>query len=360
MEGVENPYGTSLVVPSVQELVKQNISNLPPRYIQPQPQHNLAITEPDHTLQIPVIDLQRLLSIEFRSSELAKLHHASKDWGFFHLVNHGVSSSLVEKVKLETQDFFNLPISEKRMFWQTPEHVEGFGQAFVVSEDQKLDWCDIFYMTTLPIHMRIPHLFPHLPLPFRDTLELYSKEMKNLAMIIVDHMGKALKMEEMEMREIFEDGLQSMRMNYYPPNPQPEKVIGLTPHSDAVGITILLQLNEVEGLQIRKDGMWIPVKPLPNAFILNIGDMLQIITNGTYRSIEHRAIVNSEKERLSFATFYSPRYDGVFGPAPSLITEKSPSLFKRIHVKDYLKGLFARKLDGKSYLDTMRIEEHHH
>ncbi|GAU38695.1 hypothetical protein TSUD_54430 [Trifolium subterraneum] len=79
----------------------------------------------------------------------------------------------------------------------------------------------------------------------------------------------------MEMRELFEDGTQMMRMNYYPPCPQPEKVIGLTKHSDPVGVTILLQLNEVEGLQIKKNCMWVPVKPLPNAFIVNIGDMLE-------------------------------------------------------------------------------------
>jgi len=90
-------------------------------------------------------------------------------------------------------------------------------------------------------------------------------------------MGKSLKMEEAEMRDLFENGIQSMRINYYPPCPQPEKVIGLTPHSDGVGLTILLQVSEVEGLQVRKDGMWIPVKPLPNAFILNIGDMLEVI-----------------------------------------------------------------------------------
>lgn len=89
-------------------------------------------------------------------------------------------------------------------------------------------------------------------------------------------MGKALKMEETEMRELFKDGMQSMRMNYYPPCPQPEKVIGLTPHSDGAGLTILLQVNEVEGLQIRKDGMWVPVKPLPNAFIVNVGDILEV------------------------------------------------------------------------------------
>lgn len=249
-------------------------------------------------------------------------------------------------------------MSEKKKFWQSPQHMEGFGQAFVVSEDQKLDWADLFFMMTLPTHIRMPHLFPQLPLPFRDTLELYSEEMKNLAMVIIAQMGKALKMEELEMKELFEDGIQSMRMNYYPPCPQPEKVIGLSPHSDSVGLTFLLQANEVEGLQIRKDGMWVPVIPLPNAFIVNIGDMMEIITNGKYRSIEHRAIVNSEKERLSIATFYGPRQDCELGPASSLITERTPAQFKRIGMNEYLRNLFARKLDGKSYIDTMRNEHH--
>ncbi|KAK2368264.1 protein SRG1 [Trifolium repens] len=143
-------------------------------------------------------------------------------------------------------------------------------------------------------------------------------------------------------------------MNYYPPCPQPEKVIGLTPHSDGSALTILLQLNDVQGLQVRKDGMWIPVKPLPNAFIINIGDILEIITNGIYRSIEHRATVNSEKERISIATFYTTKHDGEIGPAKSLINEETPAKFKRIGLKEYLKNMFARKLDGKSFLDALR------
>lgn len=68
--------------------------------------------------------------------------------------------------------------------------------------------------------------------------------------------------------------------------------------------------------------------------------------------------MNSEKERLSIATFYSPRQDCVLGPASSLITEQTPAQFKRIGINDYLRNLFARKLDGKSYLDTMRNEHH--
>ena len=89
----------------------------------------------------------------------------------------------------------------------------------------------------------------------RDTLEAYSQEIKDLAIVIIGLMGKALKIQEREIRELFEDGIQLMRMNYYPPCPEPEKVIGLTPHSDGIGLAILLQLNEVEGLQIRKDGV---------------------------------------------------------------------------------------------------------
>lgn len=216
-------------------------------------------------------------------------------------------------------------------------------------------------------------------------MEAYALEMKNLAMELLDLMSKALKMDSSEMRELFEEGMLSTRMNYYPPCPQPELVMGLNNHSDASAITILLQVNEMEGLQIRKDGRWIPVKPLPNAFVVNIGDVLevkipfsylhilnqphytdwvsilntnfQIVTNGIYRSIEHRATVNSTKERLSAAMFFSPRLDGEIGPAPSLVTSERPALFKTIGVADFLGGFFKRELNGKSYLDVMRIQK---
>ncbi|KAF5944563.1 hypothetical protein HYC85_018640 [Camellia sinensis] len=204
-------------------------------------------------------------------------------------------------------------------------------------------------------------------IPCRNCIEAYSAELKNLAMKLLEFMAKAPNMKGEEMRELFEEGMQSMRMNYYPPCPQLELVIGLTPYSDAVRLAILLQINEMEGLQIKKDGMslnhcssssshakdssllfhpdsfflklsttgfhvalldgfapngkpsmlysavdcyvlnsflqchwsvlfcfsvsicnagedklkdgmWIPIKPLPNAFIVNIGDMLEPLT----------------------------------------------------------------------------------
>jgi len=100
--------------------------------------------------------------------------------------------------------------------------------------------------------------------------------LKNLAIKIAELMRNALRMETKEIRELYGDGVQSMRINYYPPCPQPELVMALNPHSDGGGLTILLQANEMEGLQVKKDGMWIPIKPLPNAFIINLGDMLEV------------------------------------------------------------------------------------
>ncbi|KAJ0082313.1 hypothetical protein Patl1_10276 [Pistacia atlantica] len=281
------------------------------------------------------------------SFQLDKLHRACKEWGFFQLINHGVSSSLVEKVKIETQEFFNLPMEEKKKYWQKAGDVEGFGQAFVMSEEQKLDWANMFFVTSLPFHLRKPHLIPKLPLPFRETLEAYSLELKDLAIIILNQMGKALRMEDDYMEELFEEARQGIRLNYYPPCPQPELAVGINAHSDGGGLTILFQLNEMDGLQIRKNEMWVPVKPLPSAFIINIGNVLEIVTNGTYPSIEHRATVNSMKERISIATFYSPNANRDMGPAPSLITPENPVLFKRISVADYYKGFLSHELQGK-------------
>ncbi|KAI3831893.1 hypothetical protein MKX03_022265 [Papaver bracteatum] len=352
--------GGSLLVPSVQELAQQSFAEVPARYVRDdlEPLTDLSgVSLIDQT--IPVIDLQKLQSPVpiIRELESENLHSACKEWGFFQVVNHGVDILLVEKMKSEIKDFFNLPMDEKKKFWQEEGDIQGFGQAFVQSEDQKLDWADIFLMVTLPRHTRNPRLFPKLPLPLRNTMDSYSSKLSKLASTLIEMMGKALHMETSVLAELFEDGRQTMRINYYPPCPQPKDVIGLTPHSDGGGLTILLQLNEVDGLQIRKEKIWIPIKPLPNAFVVNIGNILEIMTNGIYRSVEHRATIHSTKERLSIAAFHNPKVGVEIGPIVSMITPESPALFRTIEYDDYCKKYFSRKLDGKSSLDFMRIGE---
>ncbi|CAN1140766.1 Protein SRG1 [Linum perenne] len=311
MRRKHSKLGSSLLVPSVQELAKSStLTDVPLRYIRDPPHdEEEQLLDDDDDYEVPIIDMEKLLSPQSMPCELSKLHFASTHWGFFQLINHRVSSSVMGKMKREVEQFFKMTMEEKSKYWQSEEEVEGFGQAFVVSDEQKLDWADLFFIVTQPPNERNPHLFPNLPLPLRETLEEYSKELKITAMEMLVQMAKALKMDENEMKQVFEDGHQSMRMNYYP----------------------------------------------PYAFIINIGDIVEIITNGEYRSIEHRAMVNSEKERLSIATFYAPSYETEIGPAKSLMNKQNPPNFKRILVQDFFKGLFSRELNGKSYLDSLRV-----
>jgi len=86
-----------------------------------------------------------------------------------------VNTSIVENMKIGVEQFLKLPMEEKKKFWQTPNDVQGFGQLFVVSDEQKLEWADMFYINTFPPDARHPHLIPNIPKPFRFSyfLNLY-------------------------------------------------------------------------------------------------------------------------------------------------------------------------------------------
>jgi isopenicillin N synthase-like dioxygenase len=264
---------------------------------------------------------------------------------------------VVEKLKNEVQEFYNLPLEEKMRYKIKAGDVEGYGQTKLKNENQTVDWADRFYMITNPVTRRKAHLFPELPSSLRETLESYMSELQKLAMTLLGLIGKALKIDKGAIEEMFEDGMQAVRMTYYPPCPQPKKVMGLTAHSDATGITILLQVNGVQGFQVKRDGIWIPVNILPDAFVVNVGDVLEIFSNGLYKSIEHRATVNSERERISLAMFFNPKLQSEVGPSATLLDPQNPPLFKRVGMEKYVSDFFSRKLDGKSFLERMRRAE---
>ncbi|WVZ10686.1 hypothetical protein V8G54_015216 [Vigna mungo] len=340
--------------PCVKELAKEALSKVPERYVLPNIDPPILSNTQSLSDQIPVIDLANLfLPQEHKPPELEKLHLACKQWGFFQVINHGIDMEVVEDVKRGAEELFNLSMEDKKKLWQREGDMEGFGQMISKPKDEPSDWVDGFYILTLPSYLRKPHLFPNLPLPFRENLEVYCKEMRELAMKLYGVIGEALDIGEKEIKESIGEAGQAIRINYYPPCPQPENVLGLKPHTDASALTILLQGNEVEGLQLKKDGTWLPVHPLPNAFMVFIGDVLEVVTNGIYKSSEHRAVVNSWKERFTIATFSGPEWNGNIGPAPSLVTPETPALFKTIGVADFYKGYLSPEHQGKSFINNV-------
>jgi hypothetical protein len=116
-----------------------------------------------------VVDFARLFGQEeeTRAEEAARLRMACEDWGFFQVVNHGIPEEIMEEIKRSVMGFFALPRPEKKALAQEPGGIEGYGQAFVVSEEQKLDWADMFYLVTQPPSYRHLRLWPSNPSTFK-------------------------------------------------------------------------------------------------------------------------------------------------------------------------------------------------
>ncbi|CAO2837834.1 unnamed protein product [Amaranthus hypochondriacus] len=167
-------------------------------------------------------------------------------------------------------------------------------------------------------------------------------------------MARSLNLEESSFHKQHGDEVgMSARFNFYPPCPVPENVLGVKPHADGVTMTFLLQDKEVEGLQVLKDDQWFRVPIVPHAIFVNVGDMLEIMSNGILKSPIHRVVTNSEKERITLAMFCYSDFEREMGPLPELITEKRPQMYKR--VQHYEKIYFQNYQLGKRPLHAVKL-----
>lgn len=148
-------------------------------------------------------------------------------------------------------------------------------------------------------------------------------------------------------------GSPRINLNYYPKCPNPELTDGVGPHSDISTITVLLQ-DDIGGLYVRRieDDTWIHVPPIKGALVINIGDVLQIISNDKYKSIEHRVVANKIKNRVSVPIFVNPAPDAVFGPLPE--SGEIP-IYKQLVFSYYFNFFFSKPHDGKKTVDHARI-----
>ncbi|KAJ6804420.1 S-norcoclaurine synthase 1-like [Iris pallida] len=246
--------GRSLPVDNVQALAASgDPGEIPQRYIRPEVMSDVDSAGAD---DIPIVDLGRLADLVSSAGEAAKLKMVLPELKLVHeLINHGVAEEVMQSMKVDIEEFFQQPLEEKEAVAQPPGSIEGYGQAFVVSEDQKLDWGDMYFLGTRPVTFRNMGLWATHPPTFRSTLDKYSQELKKVTDRLLGAMAKNLGMQPEKFLDLFKNGVQSVRMNYYPPCPHhADKVLGLSPHSDAVGLTLLLQVNQVQGLQIRRNG----------------------------------------------------------------------------------------------------------
>ncbi|KAH7677883.1 Flavanone 3-dioxygenase protein [Dioscorea alata] len=339
----------------VQSLSESGITTIPERYIKPASLRPEIGTPCSKDLSIPVIDLSGLKQDQPScNSTMQAISDAVREWGFLQVVNHGVSPALMKKAREDWRNFFHLPMEEKHKYANSPKTYEGYGSRLGIEKGAILDWGDYYFLHLLPKSLKDPNKWPSLPPSIKDIIEEYGKEVVKLCERLMKAMSVSLGVDEEYLQRAFggEDVGVCMRTNYYPKCPQPELTLGLSAHSDPGGMTVLLVDDRVQGLQVRKDKVWVTIKPVPDAFIVNVGDQIQVLSNAIYKSVEHRVMVNANEERISIAFFYNPRSDLLIGPAPELVTPDRPALYQPMTYDDY--RLFIRKQgpQGKSLKST--------
>ncbi|XP_059298413.1 codeine O-demethylase-like [Lycium ferocissimum] len=348
-------WGSSLPVPSVQELVRNDAKEVPKRYIQNNENRPITNFKPSQeSAEIPIINFSLLA--DGNEDERKKMHLACKEWGFFQLLNHGITKEVMQNVKKAVSRFFELPLIEKKKYAMEKDDLHGYGQAFVHSEEQTLEWSDIMFLIIYPLKSRKTMVWPELP-GFKEAVEEYSSNLERVRDEILENISLLLGLERKTLKEMHGEMKHAVRMNYYPPCPNPDLVLGIGPHSDATSITLLLQDDDITGLHINHNKTWIPVHPIPNAILVNVGDCIEIWSNGMYKSIEHRAVTNKDKVRVSIATNVFPADTRELEPIKTMIYEQRPSMYKRVKFLDLIRYGMSKTMDGKIFIEFAKEED---
>ena len=193
----------------------------------------------------------------------------------------------------------------------------------------------------------------------RDEAIEYMKRAEILIKRLLQVLMKRLNVEDIDkMMEHLLMGTTTLNFNYYPNCPNPELTAGVGRHSDISTITILLQ-DDSGGLYVRREGSdadsWIHVPPVTDALVINVGDVLQIMSNGLYKSVEHRALPNKNGSRISIPIFVSPGQDALIGPLPQVLETGEKPTYKQVLYSDYFKHFLSKPLDGKKVIEFAKI-----
>ncbi|XAR65947.1 Flavonol synthase [Bertholletia excelsa] len=342
--------------------LSETVPSVPDRYIKPQTDRPVINAEPsneDANINIPVIDLQGLFCDDDPSSRaeiLSRIWEASQDWGFFQVVNHGVRPELMDAARELWREFFHQPMEVKEEYANSPKTYEGYGSRLGVQKGAILDWSDYYFLHYLPPSLKDHRKWPASPPPLREVIEEFAAEVVRLGGRLLKALSINLGVNEEFLQNAFggQDIGACLRINFYPKCPQPDLTLGLSSHSDPGGMTLLLPDSDVPGLQVRRDGRWITVKPARHAFIVNIGDQIQVLSNAIYKSVEHRVIVNSANERVSLAFFYNPKSDIPIAPAKELVTPDRPPLYSAMTFDEYRLYIRTRGPQGKSQVESLK------
>ncbi|KAK4380739.1 hypothetical protein RND71_002601 [Anisodus tanguticus] len=336
----------------VKGLSDMGLKTLPKQYIQ-------LLTEQITTSTIivdesvPIIDMSNW---DNDSKTGEKICDAAEKWGFFQIINHGIPLEVLDNVKAATYRFFKQSAEEKNKHSKDNSCTNNvrYGTSFTPQAEKALEWKDflsLFYVSDEEAADLWPSACRDEALDFLRNSDIIIKK-------LLEALMKGLNVNEIDQtKESLLMGSKRINLNYYPKCPNPELTVGVGRHSDVSTLTILLQDN-IGGLYVKKldSDSWVHVPPIDGAIVINVGDALQIMSNGKYKSIEHRVIANGNNNRISVPIFVNPNPNDLIGPLQEVIEKNGEKpIYKQVLYSDYVKHFFRKAHDGKETIDFAKI-----
>ncbi|KAL8032243.1 hypothetical protein ABFX02_13G083000 [Erythranthe guttata] len=299
---------------------------------------------------IPVVDLS-----DHTHASKNTIVNGCKEFGFFKVINHSISMNFLTKLEQEIVNFFKLPQQEKDK-WGSPNPF-GYGNKNI-GLNGDVGWLEYLLFSTNPQLLSL-NSKSIIPGGIQESLWIlvneYVTAVRNMACEVLEMIADELHLEARDkLSKLIRDEKSDscFRLNNYPPCPDQlqetsngRSVIGFGEHTDPQ-IMSVLRSNEVSGFQIcLKDGAWVSIPPDPTSFFLNVGDSLQVMTNGRFKSVKHRVLAaDNLKSRVSMIYFGGPPLSEKITPLREVMEEGEESLYKEYTWSDYKNSAYKTKL----------------
>ncbi|KAJ4713830.1 2-oxoglutarate (2OG) and Fe(II)-dependent oxygenase superfamily protein [Melia azedarach] len=289
----------------------------------------------------------------------ALLRKACMESGIFYVINHGISQEFMDETFAQFKRFFDLPIEEKmKLVWN--KNLRGYRppiQAVIDDKTKQKDFSEAFHIgvevseddPNAHDFFYGPNLWPPADLlpGWRKAMEKYHQEATNVARKIGRVIAVALDLNEdffVQPELIGSANANYTNMFHYGVHGANllKDVVGTTPHCD-LNLFTLLATDDIWGLQICREKnaesqVWEAIAPVKGAYIVNVGDMLEMLTNGIFRSILHRVVFN--QERYSTGTFICPNHDYIIKCLPTCTSEENPPKYPTMRTGQYIYNRF--------------------
>ncbi|MCE2055633.1 hypothetical protein HAX54_043078 [Datura stramonium] len=274
---------------------------------------------------------------------------------FANVINHGISQSILDEAISSSFDFFQLPTEDKEKFMPNDVYKPvRYGTSLKDGEDKVQFWRVFLKHYANPLNDWIK-LWPENPLDYREKMGKYAEEVQKLAIKIMGMITEGLGLGPTYLSQNVKDGMNVIAVNCYLPRPQPGLALGLPPHSDYSIFTVVLQ--SFVGLEIldTQDNEWRVVQYLHGALQVHVGDHLEILSNGLYKSVVHRETLNSHKTRISISSLHSLGMDEKIKTAEELVDAEHPKRYKESSFSVFLKFLHENDIgQGSNFLMTLK------